>query len=420
MARSLVVRLPDFSQPLVRIQASTAVQSLGQGLTLPYLLIFLHTQRNIPAGLVGVAVGLAALGSFAFSGPIGYMVDKFGPGRVLVFGTFFAGLASLSWAFVSTRAEVFLAAFGFALANALMWGPRQAFVGRLAGAEGRQRQFGIGFLLINLGIGLGGVLGSIIIRHQTLHAFQLLYFINCALYFIAGFIAITVMRDGGPVHEEHHKEHGGYRQVVRDRKLWFMVGLGTLLVIAGYGSLEIFVPGYITQVADLPARVVGWGFAANTITIVFAQMYVLKMLQGRSRAYTLAGVAFIWSLSWIILGASALVATIPAIILAVGSQAVFGFAETGYMPVLNTIVNDMAPEALRGRYNAVAGIAWGVGNTLGPSIGGIAIGGGFGGYWLVTLAVLCVVAGFVAMRLRGVLTPEQDGRVPAPAVAQGS
>jgi MFS family permease len=411
------VGFPDFSKPLVRIQASTAVQSLGQGLTLPYLLIYLHTQRGIPNALVGVAVGMAALGSFIFSGPIGYMVDRFGPGRVLVFGTFFAGLAALSWAFVSTRAEVFLAAFGFALANALMWGPRQAFVGRLAGAEGRQRQFSIGFLLINLGIGLGGVLGAVIIRHQTLHAFQLLYLINCALYFVAAIIAITVMRDGGPVHEEHHKEHGGYRQVVRDGKLWYLVGLGTLLVIVGYGSLEIFVPGYITQVAGLKPAVVGWGFAANTLTIVLAQMYVLKLLQGRSRAYTLAGVAVIWSLSWVMLGSSALVSTIPAIILAIGSQAVFGFAETGYMPVLNTIVNDMAPEALRGRYNAVAGIAWGVGNTLGPAIAGVAIGAGYGGIWVVVLAALCLVGGLVAVRLRRVLTPEQDGRVPVPAAA---
>jgi MFS family permease len=411
------VRLPDFSKPLVRIQASTAVQSLGQGLTLPYLLIYLHSQRHIPTSLIGIAVGLAALGSFLFTGPIGYLVDRLGPGRIMAFGVFFSGLASLSWAFVSTRAEVFVAAFAMTIANSFMWGPRQAFVGRLSGHEDRQRQFSIGFLLINLGIGIGGVVASVLVRSQTLASFQLLYFVNASLYFVAGAIALTVVRYGGPVHEEHHKEHGGYRQVLRDGKLWYLVMLGTLLVIGGYGALEVGVPGYIKYVAHLQDKVVGWGFAANTITIVVAQMFVFKFLKGRSRSYTLAGVALLWSASWLMLGSTALLATAPAIAMVLVSQAVFGFAETGYLPVLNTVVNDMAPEALRGRYNAVAGISWGVGNSVGPAIAGIAIGAGFGGVWVVSLAVVCLVAGLIAVRMRSVLTTAQDGRDLAPASA---
>lgn len=373
------MQFPDFSRPLVRIQASTAAQAIGQGLTLPYLVIYLQSQRGIPTGVTGVAVGLAAIGSFIFSAPLGYLIDRLGPGRLLVFGTFFAGFASLSWAFVTTRGEVFLAAFGFAVANSLMWGPRQAFVGRLAGHEGRQRQFSIGFLLINLGIGLGGVIASVIVRSQSLHAFQTLYVVNCAMYVIAGIIAITVVRHGGPVHEEHHKEHGGYGQVLRDGKLWYLVLLGTLLVIAGYGSLEVGVSGYIKFVSGLPSQTVGWALAANSITIVITQMLVLKYLRGRSRSYTLAGVAILWAVSWLLLGSTALMAMVPAMIVAVFSQAIFGFAETGYMPVLNTVINDMAPEALRGRYNAVGGVAWGVGNSVGPAIAGIAIGAGLGG-----------------------------------------
>ena len=402
-------------QPLVRLQISTAVSSLGQGMTLPYLVIYLHTQRHIPAGITGLAVGVAAIGSFIFSGPIGFFVDRLGPARVLLFGTVFAAFAALSWAFVSTRPEVFLAAFGYSLANSFLWGPRQAFVSRLATGDQRQRAYGIGFLLINLGIGLGGVVGAILIRSATLHGFQLLYFTNSIMYLLSGLIVVTVLKYGGAVHEAKSKDHGGYREVLRDAKLWRIVGLSTMLVVVGYGSLEIGVPGYVTQVSHLSARVVGLSFAANTLTIVVAQMFVLKLLKGRSRAYTLAGVAFIWAGSWVLLGSSALVAAVPAAILAIGSQAVFGFAETGYMPVLNTIVNDLAPEALRGRYNAVAGIAWGVGNSLGPAIAGLAIGAGLGGYWVVSLAAVCVLAGFVAMRLHAVLTPEQDGHTPAAA-----
>ena len=402
--------------PLNRLLLSVALGSLGQGLTLPYLVVYLHTQRHIAAGVTGLAVGVAAFASFVLSGPFGYFVDKFGPARVLFVGRISTGLATASWAFVHTETQVYLVAILTAVTQSLNWGPQGAFIGRLTDEENRQRYFGISFLFVNLGIGLGGVVGALILLHPSLHAFQSLYLLNAVAWCASGVVVLTIMKYGRAVVVEHHREHGGYARVVRDTRLWWMVLVGLVMVIVGYGSLEIGYPAYVTQVAGLPKSAVGFGFAANSITIVVAQMFVLKRLEGRSRAYTLAGVASLWALSWLVLGATALVPLSAALVLVIVAQGIFGFAETGYMPVLNTVINNLAPEALRGRYNAVAGISWGVGNSLGPALAGLAIAAGAGKVWLLAIVGGCMVAALLATRLHHVLTPEQDGRVTAPGL----
>jgi len=47
---------------------------------------------------------------------------------------------------------------------------------------------------------------------------------------------------------------------------------------------------------------------------------------------------------------------------------VFALGETMLSPVGPALVNEIAPEHLRGRYNAAAGLAWGVSGTLAPAI----------------------------------------------------
>jgi len=47
---------------------------------------------------------------------------------------------------------------------------------------------------------------------------------------------------------------------------------------------------------------------------------------------------------------------------------IFALGETMLSPWGPALVNEIAPEHLRGRYNAAAGLAWGVSGTLAPAI----------------------------------------------------
>ena len=80
-------------------------------------------------------------------------------------------------------------------------------------------------------------------------------------------------------------------------------------------------------------------------------------------------------------------------------------------PVGPALVNDMAPEHLRGRYNATFGLLFGLSGSLAPLIAGAFFGAGAGGWWPFGIAVGCGIGLLGALNLGRHLTAAQDGRV---------
>jgi MFS family permease len=103
-----------------------------------------------------------------------------------------------------------------------------------------------------------------------------------------------------------------------------------------------------------------------------------------------------------------------AVLAIVVGLGLFGLGETLWAPLAPAIVNDLAREDMRGRYNALQGMTWTVGSIVGPAMAGLLIGHGHPHVW-----VLCVVAGtalaaVLFLGLRRHLSDAQDG-LPGPA-----
>jgi MFS family permease len=65
-----------------------------------------------------------------------------------------------------------------------------------------------------------------------------------------------------------------------------------------------------------------------------------------------------------------------AIVLFATAMLIFAIAETLISLSIAPIVNDLAPDKLRGRYNGAFGLAWSGGYMLGPLIAGLALARG--------------------------------------------
>lgn len=59
-----------------------AVDALGVGLVLPFLVIYLHEVRGISVATVGVLAAVPAVVALGLLGPVGVLVDRVGPRRV--------------------------------------------------------------------------------------------------------------------------------------------------------------------------------------------------------------------------------------------------------------------------------------------------------------------------------------------------
>ena len=94
----------------------------------------------------------------------------------------------------------------------------------------------------------------------------------------------------------------------------------------------------------------------------------------------------------------------------IGFAVVFAIGESVWSPTVPALVNSIAPDHLRGRYNSAQSLTWSLGSMIAPLSAGLLIGSGRGVLWAALTAVGCAAAGLGAQRLRRQLSPAEDGR----------
>jgi MFS family permease len=407
---------PGVRRMLVGIGAS----SIGNGLVLSLLVVYLSQARGFPLQVAGLVLTAQALVALLVSPVIGAIVDRIGPKPVLLFACLIEAVGTVALGLVQTVPQAFAAAAVMAVGGAGLWPPQAAMLSRLSRPEHRQRVFGLQFMLLNLGIGIGGLVGAAIVDSSRPSTFSVLYIAN-AVTFLAYFVAVLGVRgvDGPEAHEPDPDDDGpgGYLQVLGDRRMRrYLIG-AVVLLTCGYGSMEAGIPAYITTVAGLPVNAIGVVFFFNTVVIVAGQVWVLRRMEGRSRAKFMFVAAVAWSACWLMLAASSLVGqAVAAVVITVG-VAIFAVGETIWSPLAPSLVNELAAPHLRGRYNAVGGLVWNVAGAIGPALAGLMIGAGLGVQWTLLVAAGALGGGFVLLSLRRLLTPEEDGRRPSSASA---
>jgi MFS family permease len=178
--------------------------------------------------------------------------------------------------------------------------------------------------------------------------------------------------------------------------------------------MEAGLAAYAVDVADVPARALGFAYAANTGAIVFGQLVTLRLIRGRRRSAMLALCAATWSVSWVVIATSDAVDGWVAVGCIVVGLALFGAGETLWAPVAPAVVNGLAPEEMRGRYNALQGMTWTVGSIVGPATAGMLIGHDLPQVWVGLVVGGTALAAAAFLSLRRHLTDAQDGLTPDP------
>jgi MFS family permease len=402
--------------PFRRLAIGRFLDAIGSGLTLSLLVVYLAEVRGLPILTASLVLTWMAVIGLAAAPLAGTLTDRFGPRPVLLVAILIeaSGVALLSQ--VTTAPAAFAVGSLMAVGAAGIWGPVSTFTAQVVTVEQRPTAFAVGFMLLNLGLGVGGLIGASIIDIDRPETFVLLYLIDAATYLLA-WAMIASMRGLGraPVHD-HESPHAeqmrsqGWGTVLRDVRLRRQVAVSLLLLTCGYGSLEAGLAIFITDTAALPERLIGIVWMANTVTIVVGQLLVLRLLRGRSRTRLIGVVGLLWGASWLLLSTVPGMSTAPAIAILIVSTVIFALGETVWSPTAPALINAIAPDHLRGRYNSAQSLTWNLGASLAPIVSGVLIGAGRGVTWALLISVGCVAAAAFAQTLRPLLTPDEDGR----------
>ena len=141
------------------------------------------------------------------------------------------------------------------------------------------------------------------------------------------------------------------------------------------------------------------------------QLVVLQRIEGHRRTRVIAVMGVLWAASWVLLGGSGLVpGTLGATMLVAACASVFALGETLLQPTIPALVNELAPDHLRGRYNALSSAAFQLAAILAPPVSGLLLGRGLGNVYIAILVVGSLIVGaYAVLRLEPQLSPAING-----------
>jgi len=372
-----------------RIVAGIALSAIGRGMTLSLLIVYLHDIRGFTTSFGGLLMAWGAFVGIVGSAPLGALVDRIGPKIVMVIGLLISALSGSGFAFVSTKSLAIIVITLFAVGNQCIWPAQMVILTRVTPEEDRSKIFGFNFMLMNLGLGVGGLLSSVIIREDSLFSYQVMYLIDGSTYllFLLIILGLDTPHARRYVAKENEPQSGSYRELFKIRKLTYLSLAGIILLTFGYGPLQSGLPIYATQYLDLAPNWLGIIFGVNTFAIVAFQPVVLKILERYSKYTALVSVAIIWALSWLVVGVSPYLSLLMSGIALCLSQLIFAFGEMVHAPTSPALMQELTPEHIRGRASALISLQWGISGIAGPAIAGIMIGAHLEQLWVLLMAV---------------------------------
>lgn len=408
-----------------RLLLSTVIiDALGTGLVLPFAVIYLHEVRDIPLETVGLILAVPALVALMLLGPIGTIIDRFGPRRVQLVALSVQVVGSALLGFVTTPVQAAVAMGLIGVGHAAFWPASQSLVAIVVPSSIRQRYFGTSFTVLNLGIGIGGLVSGFAVSTTQPWTFTAVYLADAASFLAPIAILAGPLRHVGNTTSPAptaSADSTTYRFVLRDPVFRGVLLVAFFSAFVGYAQFEAGWTAYARTVGEASTRLIGIAFAVNTATIVLLQLVVIQRIEGHRRTRVLMLMSGVWALAWVIMGSSGLVpGSLVGSVLLASSLGVFALGETLLSPVAPALVNDLSPEHLLGRYNAVHSFVFQLAFIAGPIVAGQLLGRRMPAVFVALLLAGCAATVLLLRRLERIISPHANGVGPAAEAGDGS
>ena len=398
---------PGLPRDVYVLQAGSLLNAFGNGVVLPFLIIYLHNVRHIPLGLAGLAAATQSVAALLFGFVAGTLSDRIGPKRVLV-----AALCVMTVAF-SLMPSIRVAWQAFALylvwgaGSGSFWPAQSALLAALTPPHRRSGAYAISRLTMNLGVAVGGVVAGLIASVAHPFSFTVLFVIDCTTFL--AYIVVLLRLRAPALHPE--RASGGWLLVLRDRTFVAFSALNAIFMAAALALMVELLPAFAKNVSHVNEREIGVVFALESVGIVVFQLPIASRAQGTRRMPGLAlmGVLFAGALLAVWAGGAWLTTTAAFVVFAAASL-LFAFGEGLHGVIHAPLSADLAPPQLVGRYLALASLSWQAGWIVGPAAGGFVLQHRPLALWPAAAAV-CLAGSAWALLLERKL-PESVRRTP--------
>lgn len=352
----------DIPQPILIIIIGGFIQSVGNSLMWPLNSIFMHDILGRSLTEAGTLMAGQALVTLVGQFISGYLADRFGARRIMLFGLISA-ILSVGTIGIFPIWEVYAPGLlFFGLAIAFVFVPLNALINTLW-PEGGRRGFNLLYVFNNAGVAVGTALGGLV---ATL-SFRLVFLLNAFSFLLYLFIVLLWIPARNTT-ENLSTQKPRHQSLLHDSGFPVLLALcgGMFLVWAAYIQLTTALPVTMTQLGfTLPQYSILW--TLNGIFIVTLQPLVNWII--RHWAHNLSRQFY---LACILIASAFLIlyARLPyysyilmMLVLTIGEMLI--------LPALPTAAAQIAPEGKIGTYQGITAGASSGGRVLGPLLGGM-------------------------------------------------
>lgn len=338
--------LSAFPRPFWVLVLGTFVNRTGL-VVLPFLALFLTTERGFTIQAATVAVSLYGAGSFAGGFIGGVLSDRVGRRPVLLASLAGAALPVAALAVATGAAGLMALAFSFGLLAEMYRPAVSASVADLVPQADRPRAYALVYWAINLGSAVGPALGGWL----AARSYTGLFWLEGATlmgYAVLVAVAVPETRPEAPV---GGRTRMSLRPVLRDGVL---VALCGVVLAVGVGFYQLF--------STLPLAMAGEGLSELDFGLVVSVNGVLIVVVGLPVAAWMGRHQTGWPLPAsvaLIAAGLALQATASTLGTYTACAIVWSVGEMAFLPIIPTLVSRLAPDGLQGSYQGVYHGTWG-------------------------------------------------------------
>lgn len=335
--------------------AGTIVLRLGT-VVQPFLAFYLTDSQGLSTTQTGAILAVIGVGGVLSQLVGGSLADRIGRRSTLTVSVLATGAVMVGLGYAQTTVTIVILAFALGLTLDMYRPASQAIIADVVPAEARARAFSFLVWAINLGFSIAMVLGGLLARQ----GFTLLCWANaitCVVFGVIAWFFIPETREPQKVNEQSE----GFGVVLRDRTMMTFV---LLLLAYSFVFMQAFSTLPLVMNGDnLPASTYGFIMAANGIVIITFQPFANHFIGRFDHHLVLAAGTAIVGLGY---GLTAFASSAQSY---TASVVVWSFGEIVVFAEATSIVAELSPRHLRGRYNGIYGMVWAGGSLLAPLCG---------------------------------------------------
>lgn len=326
------------------------------GFVVPFLALYLTTQRGLSPAQAGAVVAVYGLGQMGASVAGGVAADRLGRRATMVLGMV-AGAAvtfALAFAEVGWRLTALVGLLGFF--GDLYRPAMGAFVSDVVAPAHRPGAYAVVYWAANLGLGLAALLGGVLAELD----FMLLFVLDAATMLVCGLVIAARVPETLPktLPASGTSPRAALRRVRRGplTDLPFV-----LLILVSFGSICMLLQCLVVLTAHLTAQgysgtVYGVLMATNGLLIVLVQPAISAAVAKRDPLRVIA-------VALVVTGAGiALHGAATTLVLHFVAVAIWSVGEILELPTRAAVVAAMSPRHARGRYQGAITLVWGAGH----------------------------------------------------------